>query len=411
MAPIPRDRTLDSSLALLVEGYEFISNRCRELGSDVVETRLYLQPTICMRGRDAAELFYGTDRFVRAGAAPRRLRKTLFGEGGVQGLDDGLHHDRKAMFLSLMSRERIDALVAAVEARWRGRLPAWRQAGEVVLYDEVSLLLTEAVHAWAGVPLEPSDVARRRDQLHGMIVGGGGLAPNYLRGRRSRTRAEHELEEVVDRLRLGDLHPREDTALHVIGWYRDADGELLDLHTAAVELLNVLRPTVAVDRYLVFVAMALHQHPEWRARLADGDPSQVHAFVQEVRRHYPFFPFAAAKVAETFEWQGLTFPAGRRVLLDLYATDHDPHVWSSPSTFDPTRFLDRDVGAYDMVPQGGGEHATSHRCPGEWITIRLMEAGARLLVDTMDYEVPAQDLRLQRGRVPALPTSGFVIRP
>ena len=31
---------------------------------------------------------------------------------------------------------------------------------------------------------------------------------------------------------------------------------------AAVELLNVLRPTVAVDRFIVFAALALHRHPE-----------------------------------------------------------------------------------------------------------------------------------------------------
>ena len=412
MATMPKDRTLDSTAAMLVEGYEFISNRCRRLGSDVFQTRLMLQPAICMRGREAAEIFYDTDRFVRAGAAPRRLRKTLFGDGGVQGLDGDAHHHRKAMFLALMSDERMDDLVARVEARWRSRLSRWQQADEVNLYDEVSLLLTAAVHDWAGVPLSGSAVPCRRDQLHGMIEGGGGLGPNFLRGRLDRKRAEGELEDVVTRVRTGELHPPEDTALHVVAWHRTPDGELLDLHTAAVALLNVLRPVVAVDRYITFVAMALHRHPEWRTRLAGAGPDDehVHAFVQEVRRHYPFFPFTAARVARTFEWKGVTFPEGRRVLLDLHATNHDPHVWPSPSTFDPMRFLGRDVDAYDLVPQGGGTHDTGHRCPGEWITIRLMALATRLLVDGMDYEVPDQDLRLQRGKIPALPTSGFVIR-
>lgn len=410
MGTMPRDRTLDSAPALLLEGYEFISNRCRRLGSDVFETRLLGQPTICMRGRDAAELFYDSDRFVRAGAAPRRLRKTLFGDGGVQGLDGDAHHHRKAMFLSLMAPERLDDLVARVEHRWRSRLPAWEDAAEVVLYEEVSLLLTESVHAWAGVPLGRGGVRRRRDQLHGMIEGGGGLGPNYLRGRFGRRIAERDLEDVVGRLRRRRLDAPEGSALHAIGWHRTPDGDLLDRHTAAVALLNVLRPTVAVDRYITFVALALHRHPQWRQRLMSAGDDEVHAFVQEVRRYYPFFPFTAARVAHTFTWNGHTFPEGRRVLLDLYATDHDPHAWDAPSTFDPTRFLDREVDAYDMVPQGGGEHATGHRCPGEWLTIRLMALATRLLVDGIDYEVPEQDLRLQRGRVPALPTSGFVLR-
>ena len=410
MATMPRDRTLDSTAAMLIEGYEFISNRCRRLGSDVFQTRLYLQPTICMRGRDAAEVFYDTDRFRRTDAAPRRMRKTLFGDGGVQALDGHAHHHRKAMYLSLMSDQRMDDLVARVEQEWRTRLARWEQADEVELYDEVSRLLTRAVHDWAGVPLGDDELADRRDQLHGMIVGGGGLGPNYLRGRLDRKRAEGQLEALISRLRAGDLHALEGTALHVIGWHRTPDGELLDLHTAAVALLNVLRPTVAVDRYVTFVAMALHQHPEWRTRLAGADDGLVRAFVQEVRRHYPFFPFTAARVARTFTWKGFTFPEGRRVLLDLHATDHDPSVWSSPSSFDPTRFLDREVGAYELVPQGGGTHDTGHRCPGEWLTIRLMGLATRLLVDGMEYEVPEQDLRLQRGKVPALPTSGFVLR-
>lgn len=77
----------DSTLALFAEGYEFVSNRCRLVGSDVFETRLLRQPTICMRGRDAAELFYDRGRFSRAQAAPTPMVRVLFGRGGVQGLD------------------------------------------------------------------------------------------------------------------------------------------------------------------------------------------------------------------------------------------------------------------------------------------------------------------------------------
>ena len=42
-----------------------------------------LQKTICMLGPEAAEIFYGPDRFLRSGAAPDRLMKTLFGQGGL----------------------------------------------------------------------------------------------------------------------------------------------------------------------------------------------------------------------------------------------------------------------------------------------------------------------------------------
>lgn len=44
--PIPHDRRLESSLALLLDGYEFIARRCRRMGSDVFRTRLMLRDTI-----------------------------------------------------------------------------------------------------------------------------------------------------------------------------------------------------------------------------------------------------------------------------------------------------------------------------------------------------------------------------
>jgi fatty-acid peroxygenase len=47
---------------------------------------------------------------MRTGAAPKRVLKTLFGEDGVQTLDDQEHHHRKAMFMSLMSREALRSM-------------------------------------------------------------------------------------------------------------------------------------------------------------------------------------------------------------------------------------------------------------------------------------------------------------
>lgn len=59
-----RERNLDGTLALLREGYEFIPKRCRRYGTDVFETRLMLQPAICMTGADAARIFYGRRRRI-----------------------------------------------------------------------------------------------------------------------------------------------------------------------------------------------------------------------------------------------------------------------------------------------------------------------------------------------------------
>ena len=76
MTTIPRDGKLDSSLSLLREGNHFIPRRCQRLRSDIFQTRLLFEPTLCLHGEAAARLFYDQSRFTREGAAPGMLKKT-----------------------------------------------------------------------------------------------------------------------------------------------------------------------------------------------------------------------------------------------------------------------------------------------------------------------------------------------
>ena len=80
------DLHLDSALTLYRDPYRIISRRCRRFGTDLFEVRLLLRRTICLTGPEAAGLFYRDDLFSGRGAAPERLKATLFGRGGVQGL-------------------------------------------------------------------------------------------------------------------------------------------------------------------------------------------------------------------------------------------------------------------------------------------------------------------------------------
>ncbi|MEU4383028.1 cytochrome P450 [Micromonospora echinofusca] len=408
MATIPTERSPDSSVAFLRDGYRFVGRRCDRHGTDIFQARLLLEPTICLRGRSAAELFYDPERFVRAGAMPKRAQRTLTGRGGVQGLDGAEHADRKAMFMSIMTPAAIRQLGQLFDDEWRARVPAWEAGGPVVLYDEIARMLTRAVCAWAGVPLADSEVHRRTAELHAMIEGPAALGLQHWRGRWGRRRGERWIGQVVERERAGTLPAPEGSALRVIAEHRDDRGRLLPRRIAAVELLNVLRPTVAVDRFVVFAALALHDHPAWRQRVRESDEA-TESFVQEVRRYYPFFPVAAARVRRPFDWQGHHFPRGRRVLLDLYGTNHHPALWPEPERFRPERFTGWRGDPFALVPQGGGGHLTGHRCAGEWITIELMKRAVTNLTTTMRYDVPPQNLALSLRAMPALPPSGFLI--
>ncbi|HEX6196132.1 MAG TPA: cytochrome P450 [Jiangellaceae bacterium] len=132
-------------------------------------------------------------------------------------------------------------------------------------------------------------------------------------------------------------------------------------------------------------------------------------FVQEVRRHYPFTPLVGARVRRDFEWTGRRFPAGTLTLLDVYGTLHDHRLWERPYEFRPDRFKAPYDATYALIPQGGGDAETSHRCAGETITLEIMRRAAKMLCRGMNYRVPLQDPTIDHSRVPTFPASGFVI--
>ena len=409
MSYIPRDKNPDSTLALMSDPYGFISKRCRRYHSDLFETRLLLRKTICMTGPEAARLFYDPSRFVRSGAPPGRIEKTLFGQGGVQGLDDEAHRHRKRMFMSLMTPEQIRQLAETTADWWRTYARRWSSMDEVVLYDELHELLTRSVCTWAGVPLKESEVRRRARELTALFDYAGSVGPKHWWSRLARKRADRWIEGIIRQIRAGRLHPPEQTAAHAITWHRDLNGELLSPHVAAVEVLNVLRPTVAVAVYITFIAHALHEYPECRRKLEAGEVGYDELFVQEVRRFYPFFPSVIARSRDDFEWKGYHIPQGRRVVLDLYGTNHDLRTWNAPEEFRPERFRQWDGSPFTFIPQGGGDHDTKHRCPGEWITLELMKVSLDVLARQIQYDVPDQDLRIDYSRLPALPRSRLAI--
>jgi fatty-acid peroxygenase len=409
MRDMPRAPGVDSTLSLRRDPYQFISRTAERLGTNVFAARILFHPTICMTGQDAARLFYDEDRFERAGAPPLRLQPTLLGREGVQALDGPMHELRKAMFRSLMTPPRIADLGDLVEAQLHRYAQKWNAMDRIALYPELRELLCRAVCAWAGVPLEEDEVAQRTHQLTALFEHAGEVGPSHWGARLARWRSEHWAQEWIEAMRAGKLDPPARSALRVIARHRDADGQLLAPRTAAVELLNVLRPTVAVAVYLTDIAHALHAHPDCREGLERGGDRYLDWFVQEVRRFYPFFPSAVARVRHAFEWDGWRFPRGWRALLDLHGIDHDPRIWGDAESFRPERFGERLPGVFELVPQGGGDPWIDHRCAGELITIELMKRTARFLVREVAYDVPEQDLRVDERRPPALPRSRFVV--
>jgi fatty-acid peroxygenase len=390
-----------------LQGYGWLPNRRRRAGDYVVETRVLGRRVTALCGPDAARFFYDEANIQRHGAVPGPVLDTLFGRGGVHGLDGVYHRLRKAMFLAMLTGDGVGLLERYATEAWEDAATEWSTRDRVVLFDETARVLARAVCPWAGLRLDESDVDPLAADLVSMVDGFAAPGPRHWRARRARARRERWLADVVDQARTTSPAPA-GSALAAIAEHTDSAGDPLDARVAAVELLNVLRPTVAVCWFVTFAAHALHLWPEHRDRLRDGDPAYAEAFAHEVRRFYPFAPFVCGRATRDLEWDGHHIPATSLVLLDLYGQNHDPLMWPDPYGFAPGRFLERRVGPYELVAQGGGDPLTGHRCPGETVTIALLTALLPRLA-RLDYTVPRQDLDISLRRVPTRPASGMVL--
>jgi fatty-acid peroxygenase len=403
MTQFPQADTLDAALPLARDPYRWIARTAAE-NHGTFEARLLLKPTVFLSGHDGARFFY-SGAFRRSGAAPGFLKKGLFGEGGVQGLDDAAHRHRKALFLDIVGPDHIAAITAEVAEGLAGLA----QSGKPMIYlqDEMAMLLTRAVCNWAGIPIAEKGLADRALTLSHLFEHAAPTGPSHLRARIARAKANRWIAGELQYLRAGQRKEAPDKPAMRIAFATDLAGEALPLEVAAVEMLNILRPVVAISVFATFCAHALHRFPHSRDALkTDKD---IASFVQEVRRFYPFFPMIAAVADRNLDHAGGIIPEGCRVVLDIYGTNHDPRLWPEPDTFHPARFDGWRSNPFSLIPQGGGDYATGHRCPGEFFTIAILQQVVRWLVQDVAYDVPTQDLRLDMTALPALPKSRMVL--
>lgn len=407
---IPVDKGIDNTIKLMMEGYNYISNRRKRFGRDIFETRILGgQRAICIAGEEAAKVFYDEEKLIRKGAAPKRIRHTLFGEHAIQTLDHSKHRHRKELFMAIMTKEKLEYVKVIMERQLNDALNSWEEKERIVFYREIVLLLTNVACEWVGVPLQKDEQIKRANQLEALFDSAGALGIRHWKGRTSRNILESWLRGIISKVRKSEIRIEQDTPLYRIAWYQDENGELLNEQIAAVEVLNLLRPIVAISIYLTFEALALYDYPGEREKILGGGEEYKELFVQEVRRYYPFFPMLIAKVREDFLWNGHDFKQGNLVLLDIYGTNHHPDIWEMPDVFNPERFRDRDENLYEFIPQGGGDYYRGHRCPGEWLTIEVMKVLADFIVNKMSYSIPRQELRYSLIRIPSQPKGGLIM--
>jgi cytochrome P450 len=260
------------------------------------------------------------------------------------------------------------------------------------------------------------------EPVQGTLFGKG--AVHTLDGEAHRTRKAMFVGLLMDGDRVAALVDAAtaawDTA--VPGWARRGEVVLLDEAAevltravcgwAGVPVSDDELPSVARDLTAMVDGFATAGPRHWRARRARGRrEAWVARLVEDVRSGAATVPDGSVVdvVARHRDADGERVPKHSMVLLDLYGQDHDPELWGDPYAFPPERFLGREIGAFELVPQGAGDPRTNHRCPGEQVTVAVLAALAVRLA-RLEADVPPQDLSISLRRIPARPASGVVLR-
>ena len=170
-----------------------------------------------------------------------------------------------------------------------------------------------------------------------------------------------------------------------------------------------------MSRFAAFAARFLVLYPQYREDIAREvetsgtlvDNEHAIAFAQEVRRLSPFVPMLPAFAREDFEWEGHQIKEGQRVIIDILGTNTDPNEWEEPLRFKPERFLGvEDAEAIKaFIPQGGGDVATGHRCPGEKVAVTELAATVSALCQP-GINIDPGDLDYDPTLMPTRPRSG-----
>jgi fatty-acid peroxygenase len=396
---IPALRAPDSTLQFLGDGYGFISKTADRLGTDAFRTRIGLRPVLCLRGGEAARFFARDGHFGEVRAMPPSFVRLLQdrGRGPAPEADEVLR--RRAGFAELMHGSSESRMAGIAEDIFSSALLEWRGEGTVRMRDELPRLFTGIALRFAGVPQHRMERDARAGELWAMVESAGSFGPAAWAASARRTQTEQWARGLIRDVREGRERAVIGTPLAAVANWRGDDGEL-PLEVAAVELLNLLRPTVAVALFAEFATLALIQKPRLRKAFANGDLTMLDGFVHEVRRRTPFFPVIAGRATADLDWQGDTVRAGTWTMLDLYGTNHDARLWPHPMSFDPGRYARGEGDAAQIVIQGSGAFAFDRPGLGEPATEALLR-NFTVLLARLRWAVPAQDLRVRYDRMPA----------
>ncbi|WP_270921507.1 cytochrome P450 [Staphylococcus saprophyticus] len=412
MKQVPETKIkLKDAKELMNKGYNLLGELREDVDAPVVKAEFFNESITVIYGEEAARKFYDPENFKREGAMPKPVLKTLFGEDGVQTLDGKAHHHRKNYFMDLMTPERMEEYHQVLAKHLSEALD--KQHGEFELFDLANKVLFNAISEWSGINLAKFDketLEKLAENQISMISSAVTSPTDHMKGISDRKESEKWAQELIKEARKHPVPGKENRALYTFSNATDLNGELLPVEVAAVDLLNIIRPTVALTVWVALMGHALFAKEGIYNALQADFANLQDPFIQEMRRYYPFFPMLPAISISDVEIDGYEIPKDSWVVLDVYGTNHDERNMVLPEQFDIERYIGKakDLSyeeEYEMIAQGGGKFREMHRCAGEWITLHSMRVFSDHLVNKYEFTVPEQDWTIAMNQFPTYPNS------
>ncbi|KAH6835547.1 hypothetical protein C2S53_017182 [Perilla frutescens var. hirtella] len=142
----------------------------------------------------------------------------------------------------------------------------------------------------------------------------------------------------------------------------------------------------------------------------------LQAVVKEVLRYHPPGPLLLPRKAESDQQLngGYFIPKGTQIFINAWAIGRDPTIWKNPDSFEPERFLDKNIDLiggqdYEFIPFGSGRRI----CPGAPLANRMLHMTTATLIHNFDWKLEdaAADHRAEQNGMPHCRAAPLTILP
>lgn len=426
--PAPRHSAAWSTWQWLRAPYPYLDRLVKDLGETFTMRLLRFKLVVFTNPEHVKEVFLDNGETLEAGRFNQTLAP-LLGARSVLMVDGQKHRRKRKLLLPPFHGERmqvygktmLDVTDDAIDAFPHGKAFSLHEP----MQDITLRVIVQTVFGFEGVRLEEMVRVTKRVLELGtwppllipfMQVDLGRFS-HYGRFLRAVEESDRILyDEIRRRRRDGTRGP---DILSLLLDARDEDGSPMsdeELRDELVTLLVAGHETSATGltwamRWLLESPEILHDlRAELEALGPDPTPEAIaksallDAVAREALRLVPVIPIVGRVLAQDRTIGGWDLKKDDIVVCSIYLAQRRPDAFPDPERFDPRRFLDKKLSAYEFLPFGGG----IRRCIGMAFALYEMKMVLARLVTRTELALElGRTLGMSRRSITITPTDGL----